>query len=89
MAIQAGATALPLAIQALGIDREELEVTVAKRGAGIQIHYKRKDQSIEPKAVHNLKFRAMFWESLSVVFGTGAPASNAEITARLESITAS
>jgi hypothetical protein len=74
MALEAGATALSLPIQALGIDREELEIKVIKRGPGIQIFYERKEESIEPKVVHELKFRAMFWEGLSIVFGTGAPA---------------
>jgi hypothetical protein len=89
MALEAGATNLPLPIQALGIDRELLEITVTKRGSGIQIYYERKEESMEPKAARGLRFRAMFWEGRSIVFGTGAPASNAEISARLESITAS
>jgi predicted 3-demethylubiquinone-9 3-methyltransferase (glyoxalase superfamily) len=36
-----------------------------------------------------LKFRAMFPDWISLVFGTGTPATNAEISARLKSITAS
>jgi hypothetical protein len=89
MALEAGAMNLPSAIQALGIDRELLEIAVVKRGTGIQIFYERKEESIEPKAHHDLRFRAMFWEGVSIVFGTSALASNAEISARLGSITAS
>jgi hypothetical protein len=88
MALEAGAVALPLPIQLFGIEREALEITVAKRGSGIQIYYERKDQK-DLTTNHELKFRAMFWEGLSIVFGIGAPASNAEISARLKSVTAS
>jgi hypothetical protein len=49
----------------------------------------RKEEAFEPKPVHQLKFRAMFWEGLSIVFGTSAPATDGEISARLSSITAS
>jgi hypothetical protein len=44
---------------------------------------------IYPRGDYPLKFRAMFVDGISIVFGTGAPASNAEISARLKSITAS
>jgi hypothetical protein len=43
---------------------------------------------LEPKIVYPLKFRAMFWEGFSVVFGTNAPATDGEISARLYSCTA-
>jgi hypothetical protein len=89
LAIQAGATSLPIGIQALGVDRDLLEVTVAKRGPGLQVHFERKEEAIEPKTDHQLRFRAMFWEGLSIVFGTEAPATDGEISARLCSITAS
>jgi hypothetical protein len=49
----------------------------------------RKEEAFEPKPVHQLKFRAMFWEGLSIVFGTGMPATDGEISARLSSIAAS
>jgi hypothetical protein len=77
MAFEAGAVRLPLPIQLLGAERESLEIT------------ERKDQAWPPLVNHELKFKAMFWEGLSSVFGTGAPASNAEISARLKSVTAS
>jgi hypothetical protein len=80
---------LPLPIQALAIRREALEITIAKRGPGIHVFYERRDQRVFPTVHHDLKFRAMLWEGLSVVFGTGAPASNEEISARLRNITAS
>jgi hypothetical protein len=89
LAVQAGATSFPIGIQALGVDRELLEVTVVKRGPGIPIYFERKEEAIGPKTVHQLRFRAMFWEGLSIVFGTGAPATDGEISARLSSITAS
>jgi hypothetical protein len=89
LAIQAAATSLSIGIQALGVDRDLLEVTVAKRGPGLQVYFERKEEAIEPKTNHVLRFRAMFWEGLSIVFGTGAPATDGEISARLSSITAS
>jgi hypothetical protein len=61
---------------------------VVKKGSGIQIYYERKDQMIPPRD-HAIRFRAMFPERISVVFGTGAPASNMEISTRLRNITAS
>jgi hypothetical protein len=89
LASQAGATSLPIGIQALGVDRDLLEITVAKRGPRIQIHCERKEEAIEPKSAHQSRFRAMFCEGLSIVFGTGAPATDREISVRLASITAS
>jgi hypothetical protein len=89
LTLQVGAVALPLPIQALGIERDALEVTVVKRGTGIQIFYERRDQKGLPAANHDLKFRAMFPDGISIVFGTGAPATNEEISARLRNITAS
>jgi hypothetical protein len=89
LAIQAGVTSLPIGIQALGVDRDPLEVTVAKRGPGLQVYFERKEEAIEPKTVHQLRFRAMFWEGPSIVFGTGKPATDGEISSQLSSITAS
>jgi hypothetical protein len=60
LTLQAGAVALPLPVQTLGIDREALEITVAKRGSGIQILYKRRDQKNIPATNHDLKSRAIF-----------------------------
>jgi hypothetical protein len=82
-------TALPIGIQGLAVVRDLLEVTVVKRGPGLQLYFERREEAIEPKSVHQLRFRAMFWEGLSIVFGTGAPATDWEISARLSSITAS
>jgi hypothetical protein len=39
VSLQAGVETLPLPIQALAIPRSELEITVAKRGPGMQIYY--------------------------------------------------
>jgi hypothetical protein len=89
VSLQSGAETLPLPIQALAIPREELEITVAKRGPGIQIYYQRKDQLVLPAFDRALRFRAMLWDDLSIVFGTGCPASNEEISERFRSITAS
>jgi hypothetical protein len=66
-----------------------LEVPVAERGPGLQVYFERKQETIEPKPVHQLRFRAMFWEGLSIVFGTNALATDGEISVRLCSITAS
>jgi hypothetical protein len=89
LAIQAGATALPIGIQALGVDRDLLDVTIVKRGPGLQLYFERKEEAIEPKSVHQLRFRAMFWEGVSIVFGTSAPATDGEISARLFNTTVS
>jgi hypothetical protein len=53
------------------------------------LYFERSEEAIEPKTVHQLRFRAMFWEDLSIVFGTGMPTTDAEISARLNSVTAS
>jgi hypothetical protein len=89
VSLQAGAQTLPLPIQALAIPREELEITVAKRGTGVQIYYQRKDQLALSLIDFKLRFRAMLWDNMSVVFGTGSPVSNEEISERFGSITAS
>jgi hypothetical protein len=88
LTLQAGATTLPLPIQLLAAEREALEITVAKRGSRIQVFYERKDQKRLFAIKHDLKLRAMFPDGISVVFGTGAPATNEEISARLRNITA-
>jgi hypothetical protein len=89
LAVQAGATSLPIGIHGLGVDRESLEVTVVKRGPGIQMYFERKEEKLEPKIEYPLRFRAMFWDGFSVVFGTNSPATDGEISARLNSCTAS
>jgi hypothetical protein len=89
ISLQAGAETLPLPIQALAIPRSELEITVAKRGTGVQIYYQRNGQLVMPLIDYRLRFRATLWDSLSAVFGTGNPASHEEITERFRSITAS
>jgi hypothetical protein len=87
--LQAGAVALPLSIQRLGVDREGIQATIVKKGQGIQLVYERTDQLYFPRGEYALKFRAMFPDGISLVFGTGTPASNVEISARPKSITAS
>jgi hypothetical protein len=89
LAVQAGAAALPIGIQGLAVDRDQLEVRVVKRGPGLQLYFERREEAIEPKSVHQLKFRAMFWEGLSIVYGTNTPTTDGEISVRLSSITAS
>jgi hypothetical protein len=89
LAVQAGATSLPIGIQGLGVDRDLLEVTVVKRGPGIQLYFERKEETLEPKIEYPLRFRVMFWDGFSVVFGTNAPATDGEISARLYSCPAS
>jgi hypothetical protein len=89
LAVQAGATSLPIGIQGLGVDRDLLEVTVAKRGPGIQLYFERKEETLKQKIEYPLRFRAMFWDGFSVVFGTNTPATDGEISARLYSCMAS
>jgi hypothetical protein len=89
LALQAGAAALVLSIQRLNAEREAIQVMVEKRGQGIQVVYEKVDQLTLPRGDYALKFRSMFPDGISLVFGTGAPVSNVEISARLKSITAS
>jgi hypothetical protein len=70
LTLQAGAVTVASPFQSLGINREELEAVVFKRGAGIQVLYERKDQIGVRKGGHTLKFRAMFPDGISLAFGT-------------------
>jgi hypothetical protein len=86
LARMAGAVALPLPIQELALEREQLDIKVLKIGKGV---YERLDQIGLPTTKFELKFRAQFPEAISFAFGTHAPASTMEISQRLRSITAS
>jgi hypothetical protein len=87
--MMAGAVALPLPIQGLILDREQLDIKVLKIGRGLQVVHERLDQIGLPTTKFELKFRAQFPEAISIVFGTHARASNMEISQRLRNITAS
>jgi hypothetical protein len=89
VAVMAGAPALPPPIQGFGVTSEQLHVEILKKGKGLQLVYERPDQKGLPDRNYDLKFTAQFPEGISVVFGTGKPASNAEISERLRSITGS
>jgi hypothetical protein len=56
--------------------RSPLVIKVVKIGAGLQIVYERLDQVGLPRGGHILKFRAMFPDGISLVFGTGTPATS-------------